>query len=124
MSKKTDAVLRRLHGHALTFPGAWDDAPWDDPVVKVGKKIFVFLGPEGTPDPAIAVKIPESAELALGSPSCSPTGYGLGRAGWVSVGLNHRDCPSVDVLCDWIDESYRNVALKKLVAELDARTPT
>jgi hypothetical protein len=28
----------------------------------------------------------------------------------------------VDILTDWVEESYRTVAPKRLVAELDART--
>ena len=31
------------------------------------------------------------------------------------------DAP-VDILCDWIEESYRAIAPKKLVAELDQRS--
>jgi predicted DNA-binding protein (MmcQ/YjbR family) len=46
-------------------------------------------------------------------------GYGLGKAGWVSVRLDGSDCPPVDVLGDWLDESYRAIAPKKLVRELD-----
>ena len=33
-----------LREFALTLPGAWEDFPWGDTVIKVRKKIFVFLG--------------------------------------------------------------------------------
>jgi hypothetical protein len=32
------------------------------------------------------------------------------------------ECPPVEVLLDWIEESYRTIAPKTLVRELDART--
>ena len=39
-----EAVLAR----ALSMPGAWADQPWhDDTVVKVGSRIFAFLGADG-----------------------------------------------------------------------------
>ena len=47
-----------------------------------------------------------------------PTGYGLGRAGWVTVPLRAPGV-SIGVLRDWVEESYRIVAPKRLVAELD-----
>ena len=45
-------------------------------------------------------------------------GYGLGRAGWVTVPLL-RTTPPLGVLKDWVEESYRRVAPKRLVTELD-----
>jgi predicted DNA-binding protein (MmcQ/YjbR family) len=91
-------------------------------VVKVGKKVFVFLG--GEERVSMSTKLPDSGDAALTMPFTSPTGYGLGRGGWVTSAFEPGDDPPVDILCDWIEESYRAVAPKKLVAELDARTPT
>jgi len=117
-------VAGRLKAEALGFPGAWEDHPWGESVVKVGKKVFVFLGtpPDERDDGTygFSVKLPESAEQALLMPGSEPTGYGLGRAGWVSIRLEPGDDVPVDVLCDWIDESYRAVAAKKLIRQLDA----
>ena len=115
----TSKPLRRLHELALTYPGAWEDHPWGDTVVKVGKKIFVFLGEGSEFGPGITIKLPDSAEPALMLGCTERPGYGLGKAGWVSVHLDGADCPSVDVLGDWLDESYRAIAPKKLVRELD-----
>jgi len=63
MKKKANDLATRLRERALKFPGAWEDHPWGDTCVKVGKKI----------------------------------------------------------LCDWLEESYRVVAPKKLAAQLDGR---
>ena len=111
--------LDTLEAFALDLPGAFADMPWEgDVVAKVGKKIFVFFG-SGDP-PTIAVKLPDSADHALATPGAQPTGYGLGRHGWVTVPVDHADAP-IELLLDWVEESYRTIAPKKLIAELDAR---
>ena len=110
--------LDALEAFALDLPGAFRDMPWEEDVVaKVGKKIFVFFGAGGDV-PAISVKLPESADHALSIPGARPTGYGLGRHGWVTVPVIGTP---PDLLKDWIEESYRTIASKRLVAELDAR---
>ena len=116
MATRQDPIAP-LQEFALDLPGAFRDTPWDgDIVAKVGKKIFVFFG---HPDePKVSVKLPESADHALSIEGARPTSYGLGRHGWVTV-------PVVgtppDLLQDWIEESYRAIAAKRLVAELDGR---
>ena len=121
--RKSDArkVADAVKGFALGLPGAWEDSPWEsDHVAKVGKKIFVFMGDPTSTDPGIAVKLPDSQAQALSLECAKPSGYGLGKAGWVNIQLTAPDRPSADVLCDWVEESYRAIAPKKLIAELDA----
>lgn len=43
---------------------------------------------------------------------------GLGQWGWLTIPLEGTD---LSMLRDWIDESYRTVAPKKLITELDTR---
>ena len=112
--KRTRTSLLR---YALSFPGAFEDHPWGESVAKVNSKIFVFFGTGEGEEPGIAVKLDESLEQALAVPGAAPTGYGLGKAGWVSVPL--KAAAPLDVLKDWVEESYRRVAPKKLVKELD-----
>ena len=111
----------RCKGFALSLPGAWEDHPWGDTVVKVGKKIFVFLGMDGDDSVGASVKLPDSRDQALSMAGTEPTGYGLGKAGWVSASYGPGEDVPVDILCDWIEESYRAIAGKKLIAELDGR---
>ena len=117
--KASARVADRLLKAALAYPEAWEDHPWDDTVVKVRKKIFVFVGIHEK-HLYLTVKLPESGAFALTLDWTEPTGYGLGRSGWVSarnpVGA---DVP-VDLFEEWIDESYRAVAPKMLVKKLDA----
>ena len=68
----------------------------------------------------MTVKLDESHGHALSLEGAEKTGYGLGRSGWVNVPLD-ADGVTLDLVHDWIEESYRIVAPKRLVAELDAR---
>jgi hypothetical protein len=81
--------------------------------------VFVFFGREGGGDRlGMTVKLVESHGHALALEGAMPAGYGLGRAGRVSVPL-HAEGVTFDLLCDWVEESYRIVAPKRLLAELD-----
>jgi predicted DNA-binding protein (MmcQ/YjbR family) len=119
----TDArkLRARLREFALGLPEAYEDFPWEESVVKVTKKIFVFLGVEDSKTPAVSVKLRDSHDQALTVEGAAPTGYGLGRAGWVTVPLTGAP-PPLDVLRDWVAESYQIVAPKRLAAELDAHS--
>ena len=110
-----------LRDFAMSYPGAHEDFPWGERVVKVKGKVFLFLGKgDGL---SLSVKLPSSGLVALGLPFASPTGYGLGKSGWVSARFGPKDAAPIDLLRAWIDESYRAVAPKKLVASLPAGPP-
>jgi predicted DNA-binding protein (MmcQ/YjbR family) len=115
----------------LAYPGAVEDHPWEHTVAKVNGKIFVFLGAEDDSF-GITVKLPLSAKTALKNKWAKPCGYGLGKHGWVScvfkpdkgsgadAHFSAGAMPPMGLLKAWIDESYRAMAPKKLVAQLPA----
>jgi predicted DNA-binding protein (MmcQ/YjbR family) len=110
------AARERLRKYALSLPGAYEDHPWGENVAKVGKKVFVFFGMPESPDPGMTVKLKQSQPLALAQPGTVPSAYGLGKAGWVTVRFSVET--PFEMLREWIDESYRTVAPKALVAQL------
>ncbi len=67
---------------------------------------------------SISVKLPESNSLALTLPFAEPTGYGLGKSGWVSAKFASKDRVPLDLLFDWLEESFRAIAPKRVVAGL------
>lgn len=114
----------KVREFALGLPGAVEEFPWGETVAKVNKKVFVFLGvSDGSHPMGVTVKLKdaEAHAHALTSPGAEPAGYGLGKAGWVRVPLAEKGSPAADLLCDWVEESYRAIAPKRLIAELDAR---
>jgi predicted DNA-binding protein (MmcQ/YjbR family) len=100
---------------ALDLPEAWEDHPWGEVVAKVGKKVFVFLGLPDADPVRVCVKLTDSHHHAISIQGAEPAGYGLGRSGWVLVPVRPVE---VDLLKDWVEESYRNVAPKRLIAKL------
>ena len=115
---RPNASRKRLIEYALGLPEAHLDHPWGEDVAKVRKKVFVFFGIEDYPESGMTVKLPESQSLALAQPGVAPSGYNLGKSGWVTVRFGP-DLP-LEMLHEWIDESYRAVAPKALAAQLDA----
>ncbi|MFD3932449.1 MmcQ/YjbR family DNA-binding protein [Streptomyces sp. NBC_01356] len=114
----------KVREFALGLPGATEEFPWSESVAKVNKKVFVFLGMDDGSYPlgvTLKLKDEEAHAHALTSPGAEPAGYGLGKSGWVRIPLEEQGAPAAELLCDWVEESYRVIAPKKLVAELDAR---
>jgi predicted DNA-binding protein (MmcQ/YjbR family) len=121
MSARPTAVAAHqtaLMSFALALPEAYEDQPWGDTVTKVRNKIFVFWG--GQADTvAFSVKLLRSHGYALSLPYAKPTGYGLGKSGWVSFQTTDPTVLEVPLVKEWIVESYRAVAPKKLAALVD-----
>ncbi|MER7640334.1 MULTISPECIES: MmcQ/YjbR family DNA-binding protein [unclassified Streptomyces] len=125
MAVDRNALKKRakVREFALGLPGAVEEFPWGETVAKVNKKVFVFLGvDDGSHPPGMTVKLTDEAAHAhaLTAPGAEPAGYGLGKAGWVRVPLAEQGAPAAELLCDWVEESYRAIAPKRLTAELDA----
>jgi predicted DNA-binding protein (MmcQ/YjbR family) len=119
---QAQAALRKS---ALAFPDATEDFPWGHCAIKVKGKAFLFLSNGINPDDSfsLSLKLPLSGKLALSLPFASPTGYGLGKSGWVTARFHVGETVPTDMLAEWLDESYRAIAPKRLVARLeDAET--
>jgi predicted DNA-binding protein (MmcQ/YjbR family) len=102
---------------ALAYTGVVEEAPWGHRAFKVNKKTFLFMGVEEN-HLGLSTKLPHSGAVALELSFAEPTGYGLGKSGWVSSSFKEGDDIPVSLLLEWIDESYRAIAPKKLVASL------
>jgi predicted DNA-binding protein (MmcQ/YjbR family) len=118
----TDALAAaetKLRTYALSFPEAYEEFPWGERALKVAKKVFVFMNYDREAHVLrVTTKLAESNDPALGLPFTEPTGYGLGKSGWVTATFQRGTKPPVDILRDWIYESYTLVAPKKLAKQL------
>jgi hypothetical protein len=120
----SDAILKELRAYGLTYPGAHYKSPWPGHLdLAVKDKTFAYLSLEGEPF-GISCKLPKSAAMALMLPGTEPTGYGLGKSGWVTAKFPDGQVPPIDVLKAWLDESYRAQAPKKLIAQIGVAPAT
>jgi predicted DNA-binding protein (MmcQ/YjbR family) len=115
---KQGAALRRF---ALTFPDAHEDFPWGHLAVKIGKKAFVFIAAEDGVT-SMSAKLPQSQKKALAHSFAAPTEYGLGKHGWVTFTFPRGANLPAELLHDAITESFRAIAPKRAVKQLDAAT--
>jgi predicted DNA-binding protein (MmcQ/YjbR family) len=107
-----------LRSYALGFPETYEEFPWGERALKVRNKTFVFMRADSG-EFSISVKLPTSKSFALSLPFTEPTHYGLGKSGWVTARFTVGEAPPLDMLKEWVNESYRTIAPKKLVAQLD-----
>lgn len=120
--EKLKAYEEQLRAVALALPEAKEDLPWGHSAFKVNGKTFMFMSLSAT-GLGLSVKLPESAAPALTLPFTEPTGYGLGKSGWVSANFKPGDSVPVALMKSWLLESYRAVAPKKLSAQLSGEAP-
>ena len=99
-----------LLAYCLAKPGAWQDEPWEnDVVVKVGSKIFAFMGSE-----SVGLKCGATREAAdewlLRYPDDASVMAYIGRSGWNTLRVGGA-IPD-DELLEAVDASYDAVVSK------------
>jgi predicted DNA-binding protein (MmcQ/YjbR family) len=108
--------MQQLERIALRLPEAKrvDIEAWDgEPTFRVRGKNFVFTDPDAR---ALSVKLPmdEAAAVVATDPGAKPTGYGLGRHGWVSIEVGATSTARWQQVEEWVRTSYTLVAPKSL----------
>jgi len=111
-------ALDTLRAFGLTYPETHIKSPWENHAdLAVNDKTFAYL-PVDDAVFTISCKLKNTSEEALLLPFSTPTAYGLGRWSWVTATISDGDIP-LDLFKEWIDESYRSQAPKKLLKLLD-----
>ena len=109
--RKIEESIRKI---AMSYPEVREDFPWGHSAFKVKEKAFVFMGGDKD-EVSFSVKLPQSRDIAVDLPFTEPTGYGLGKAGWVTVTVRRDTKITLNLIKSWIDESYRAIAPKRLL---------
>jgi predicted DNA-binding protein (MmcQ/YjbR family) len=115
-----DKALDRLRAICLCLPEAKEEFKWGHPVFVAGKKMFAGFG-EQEGEPCLGFKVPDQQfDEVLKDERFFPTPYAA-RFNWVSTIL--REPVNWDEIAAHLLQSYRLVALKRMLQELDAATP-
>jgi predicted DNA-binding protein (MmcQ/YjbR family) len=110
--------LERLEAITLVLPEAVrvDIEAWGDEVTyRVRKKNFVFTHATTT-TMSVKLSLDEAEAVIATEPGAEPTGYGMGRYGWVSVDVG--DDPDWEQITEWVRTSYTLVAPKTLAKQV------
>lgn len=116
---KGGAIESKIREFALQFPESSEEFPWGHSAIKVNGKAFLFMSTDEEGKLSISLKLPQSRDMALDLPFAEPTGYGMGKYGWVTATVTSKT-PPLDLIRTWIRESYRAIAPKRLVKLLDS----
>lgn len=118
LTKPDSNILARVRSICLALPEAKEEIKWGHPVFVAGKKMFAGYGE----DDVVAVlgfKVPDDRfDAMVEGGRFEPAPYAA-RFNWVNIKLRGPiDWKEIEEL---LAGSYRLVALKRMVAELDKR---
>lgn len=117
--KKLEAAMR---ARGLGYPQTEEAFPWGERALKVKGKAFLFMRLTDE-ELSFSVKLPRTGFQALAMPFVKPTEYGLGKHGWITARLTKVTKALTEQCMLWIDESFRAVAPKRVLADLDGAAP-
>jgi predicted DNA-binding protein (MmcQ/YjbR family) len=118
-----DAFHDRLLAIVLKLPGAYEDRPWGSVHCKVDGKIFVGWGRHDDGDMSIGIRVDTTFQpMLVASDSRFTVAKYSGKYGGVDMRLGPK--PDWDEVEKFILESYRAVAPKKRLKELDGQPPS
>jgi hypothetical protein len=112
-----------LRQRALQYPEAeegiaCEGTALEKRTIRARGKAFLFLGAADAML-KLSASLPEATALA----AAEPGRYEVGAHGWATISFGDVASLPVEVLLRWVDESYRLLAPKKLVAELSEKGP-
>ncbi len=125
MAKNTTAtkdVLQVLRRVALGYPQAelgvaCPGTALESSTVKARDKAFLFMSGVG-PSYTVRLKLCQSQSEAMQLAATEPGRYKVGAHGWTTISFSDSEPPPIELMKRWIDESYRAIADKKLLAML------
>jgi predicted DNA-binding protein (MmcQ/YjbR family) len=114
--KEENRALRQARGLCLSLPETSEVGSWGHPNFRAGKRTFVtFEWIRGRPSIALRLNSTD-VDLLLRRKGFFVTPYGQGR--WVSVWVDRS--LNWSLVARLLEKSYRVVALKRMIAALDA----
>ncbi len=124
MAKKTQAekTTDALRKRALRYPEVEEAGVCVNAAFKARKKSFVFMGIKPG-SYHVRLKLADGLAEASALAEEHPGSYDVGKMGWIKATFATDEAPPKGLLERWIDESYRLLVHKKLVAQLPERGP-
>lgn len=110
-------TIRKL---CLAFPDSVETETWGKPHFRVKDKIFAGFGDEdGVPTLGFKLEMDHAAQV-IKIPGFRKAKY-VGHKGWVSMDVS--DVQDWSTVAEMLEESYRLIAPKRSLAQLDGNSP-
>ncbi len=120
MYRDDDPYLAELREVCLALPESVEVEAWGRPTFRAGKRMFaVFEGGEDHPFAMVFKPEPEERPALVDDPRFYVPAY-YGPSGWLALDLTAAPV-DWDEVAELAETSYRQVALKRMLAALDAR---
>jgi predicted DNA-binding protein (MmcQ/YjbR family) len=120
MYRDDDPYLAELREVCLALPESAEVEAWGRPTFRAGKRMFaVFEGAEDHPFAVVFKPEPDERPALVDDPRFYVPAY-YGPSGWLALDLTAAPVDWEEV-AELVETSYRQVALKRMLAALDAR---
>jgi hypothetical protein len=96
----------RLRAVALGLTGVEERETWHKPTFRVGGKLFLTLGPDGS-TATMKATVPDQVALIAADPGVFSAAAYLGRYGWITLSLDRCDLDEVEAL---VVDAWRQTA--------------
>ncbi|BBM88098.1 MmcQ/YjbR family DNA-binding protein [Candidatus Uabimicrobium amorphum] len=116
MAKNPQKIIEKIRECIMQYPEVEESSACTRISFKVRKKGVVFVSEKNYD---IMVKLDKSQQQVAKLQQKHPQNYHIGKHGWVTIVFEGESAPSFTTMKKWIDESYRILAPKKLVATLE-----
>jgi len=113
-------LAQRLQVVATGYPEVTESPSCVNRAFKARKKNFLFLGEKDDGKLRLMVKLESSLPSAQALAKKQPERWSVGNTGWVTGQFTEETAPDETVLAGWIDESFRLLAPKTVVKQLDS----
>jgi predicted DNA-binding protein (MmcQ/YjbR family) len=118
MYSDDDPYLTELRAVCLALPEATEKEAWGRPTFRAGKMFAIFSGHDGHPY-ALEFKPDPDERLALEQDARVYVPPYSGASGWLALDFEAAPVDWTEI-GELVESSYRQVALKRMIAALDA----
>lgn len=113
-----DPLLQRVREICLVLPEAAEVEAWGRPTFRAGKKMFIVYTGDDDHEHAVVFKPDPDEYLALDQDDRFFSPPYFGPSGWLGLDLA-ATVPDWTEVAELAESSYRQVALKRMLAALD-----
>ncbi|MDW3176958.1 MAG: MmcQ/YjbR family DNA-binding protein [Acidimicrobiia bacterium] len=112
-------VAQQLQRFASQYPEVSESPSCVNRSFKARKKGFLFLGEKPGGVIRLMVKLDEGIASAEKVAREHPDEWNVSGPGWITGNFTDESAPPIETMTAWVDESYRLLAPKTLVRQLE-----